>query len=717
MHVVIAGAGIGGLTAALCCLREGMQITLLEQAKELKEVGAGVQISSNGARVLRELGLSDPANRMAVKPISFRVLSFYTDEVISDMPLGPEAAERYGGTFYQFHRADLLDLLKHKLPGANLRLESKVVDVAQTDRDVTAVLSNGDRISGDVLVGADGIHSAVRSCVVGDGPTTFSGKLVWRALIPADRVRDLAFKERFYGWAGRDRMVWAYWVRPGEMFNFGGVVPSTEVLRETWSQTGELGELRRSFAGANKRLATLIERIDEAFITGLYDRDPLPKWTRGRATLLGDAAHAMLPYLAQGATQSVEDGYVLAKCLARKGRSDIPGALGLYEMKRRPRTTKVQTTARSTHIFWTEGDPVQIEARNGRMKGLSQIDPLATTVWKWLYGYDPVKEAGSDAIAPDKRGIRSVHSGGTDEQKRAWDMWHDLFTTEDEAAGIRGLRRGYDRFFGQFQPTAETRVEQVAVGKATALWVDAEAANKQRVVLHLHGGGFAFGSAKCSVEYCERLSKAVEGRCLALEYRLAPEAPFPAALDDAEEAYRWLLSRGYAPDQIVLSGESAGGGLAISTAVAIRDAGLPGPAGIVVLSPLVDCSLSSPSIDRGQGKDPIIDRDLLTYMVCSYFQSHSPKDPRVSPVNANLAGLPPLLIQASRDEVLVDDATRLAERARQAGVSVQLSLYQERLHAFSLFPFLPNAQRALEEIRAFANGIVMGKGREGTPGA
>lgn len=717
MHVIIAGAGIGGLTAALCCLREGMQVTLLEQATELKEIGAGVQISSNGARVLNELGLLKRADQIAVKPATFRVLSFDTDEVISDMPLGPEAANRYGGTFYQFHRADLLDLLKDKISSATLRLGSKVVDVVQTDRDVTAILSNGDRATGDVLVGADGIHSAVRSRIVGDGPTTFSGKLVWRALLPADRVQDLAFKERFYGWAGLDRMVWAYWVRPGEVFNFGGVVPSTEVLRETWSQTGELDELRSSFAGANKRLAALIERIDEAFITGLYDRDPLPKWTMGRATLLGDAAHAMLPYLAQGATQAVEDGYMLAKCLARRGRVDVPGGLALYEMKRRPRTTKVQTTARSTHIFWTEGDPVQVKARNGRMKGLSQIDPLATTIWKWLYGYNPIKEAESDEIAPDKRGVRSVYPEDTDEQKRAWGMWHDLFTAEEEAAGIRGLRRGYDRFFGQFKPASGTQVEEVAIGKATALWVDAEEANKQRVVLHLHGGGFAFGSAKCSVEYCERLSKAIDGRCLALEYRLAPENPFPAALDDAVEAYRWLLARGYAADRVFLSGESAGGGLAVSTAVAIRDAELPRPAGVLVLSPLVDCALTSPSIDFCEGKDPIIDRDILTYMATGYFQSCSANDPRISPVYADLTGLSPILIQASRKEVLVDDALRLAKRAREAGVSVQLSIYDERLHIFSLYPFLPNAEQALKEIRNFANSNVNGDVRERMPQA
>lgn len=700
MHVIIAGAGIGGLTTALCCLNEGLKVTLLEQAAELKEIGAGVQISSNGSVVLRELGLLDLADRVAVKPVSFRVLSFETDEIISDMPLGVEAESRYGGPFYQFHRADLLDALKSKLPSDVLKLESKVVDVAQTDRGVTAILANGEKISGDVLVGADGIHSIIRSKIVGDGPTSFSGKLVWRALIPAERIGDLNFKERFYGWAGLDRMVWAYWVRPGEMFNFGGVVPSAEVKREAWSQTGDLGELRASFVGANARLAALIERIDEAFITGLYDRDPLPRWTAGRATLIGDAAHAMLPYLAQGATQSVEDGYVLAKCLAAQP-SDVAGALAMFELKRRPRTTKVQTVARSTHIFWTEGDPVQVQARNGRMAGLAQIDPLATTVWKWLYGYSPIKAALTKEIAPDKRGVRSVHPGDTAPQQRAWDMWHDLFTMEEEAGGVRGLRRGYDRFFGQFQPAADTSVSEVAIGEATGLWVDGAGARKQKVVLHLHGGGFAFGSARCSVEYCERLSTAIDGRCLALEYRLAPEHPFPAALDDAVFAYRWLLDKGYAADSIYLSGESAGGGLAISAAVAIRDAGLPQPAGVMVLSPFVDLSLQSPSIDRLEGADPIIDRDILTYMSTGYFQKESAKDPRISPVFADLTGLPPLLIQASRDEVLIDDARRLADRAEASKVEVIFSVYDERLHIFSLYPFLPNSDVALREVADF----------------
>lgn len=701
MRVIIVGAGIGGLTTALSCLRLGMQVTLLEQAKELREIGAGVQISSNGAVVLRELGLAEEAERVAVKPITFRVLSFETGDVISDMPLGKEAEERYGAPFYQFHRADLLGILRSNLPADVLRLDSRVEDFTQDENGVTVVLANGQKISGDVLIGADGIHSVVRPRLVGDGPTTFSGKLVWRALISADRLTDLDFKERFYGWAGLDRMVWAYWVRPGEIFNFGGVVPSNEVRREGWSQTGELDELRASFAGANPRLASLIDRIDEAFITGLYDRDPLPTWTSGRATLLGDAAHAMLPYLAQGATQSIEDGFVLAACLGRHGARDIPKALAAFELKRRPRTTKVQTVARATHIFWTEGDTVQVKARNGRMRGLAQIDPLATTIWKWLYAYNPVEAAKTDAVTPDKRGVRSVYPEDGEEQKLAWNMWHDLFTAEEEAGGISGLRRGYDRFFSQFGVSQTTAIEQIKIGNASALWVKPDVDATSKVVLHLHGGGFAFGSAKCSTEYCERLAKAVNGQCLALEYRLAPENPYPAAVEDAVEAYQWLLNEGYRASNIFLSGESAGAGLAVATAIALRNEGIPQPAGILLLSPFVDCSLSSPSIDA-TAKDPIIDRDILTYMATSYFQSHSPTDPLISPVYADLGGLAPLLIQAGKKEVLVDDAIRLAERAKSADVDVVLSLYQERLHIFSLYPFLPSAKAALTEITDFA---------------
>ena len=699
MHAIVVGAGIGGLATALACNKAGIAVTLLEQAAALKEVGAGVQISSNGTVVLRELGLLDAIDKIGVKPVSFRVTSFESGEVITDFPLGPEAAARYGETFYQLHRADLLDVFVAALPPGILRLGARVTEIAEDARGVTAVLASGEEVRGDFLVGADGIHSAVRRSLGITDDKKFSGKMVWRALVPVERIAQYDFKPRFYGYAGRDRMVWAYWVRPRMLFNFGGVVPSTEVRGESWSVTGDLGDLRASFADANPRLKGLIEAVEEAFLTGLYDRDPLERWTFGRVTLLGDAAHAMLPYLAQGACQAIEDAFVLVECLKRHGQGAIKEALADYEIRRRPRTTKVQATARATSIFWLENDPVQIGARNGRMRGLAQIDPLATTVWKWLYSYDAVASGRAATVAPDKRGLRRRFAEDSPEQQRAWDMWHDLFTTDEEAGGLRGLRKGYDRFFKQFAPSAGTQSTPVSIGQASGLWVDPPGMGGDRIVLHLHGGGYCFGSAACSVEYAERLARAANGRCLALEYRLAPEHPFPAALEDAMTAYRWLLER-HAPDDIVFSGESAGAGLAIAAAMALRDAGDPLPAGIVVLSPFVDCALKGETIHRRNGEDPIVEIDTLAYMVSSYFQEHSPTDPLVSPIYGDFRGLPPLHIQAARQEVLVDEAIRLAERAKEDGVDVKLELYDERLHIFSLFPILPNAARAVESLAA-----------------
>ena len=702
MHAIVVGSGIGGLAAALCCIREGIEVTLLEQASALREIGAGVQISSNGSIVLQHLGLIDKIEQVAVKPVSFRILSLDTGELISDMPLGPEAAARYGQTFYQVHRADLLDILASVLPEGVLRLSARVEDFTQDESGVTVTLKSGDVIRGDVLIGADGIHSVVRQKLAGERDTAFSGKLSWRALVPADRIADCDFKHRFYGWSGADRMVFAYWVRPGKLFNFGGVVPSTEARRESWDQVGDVRELKSSFGGATSRLAKLVDAIEHASITGLYYKDPLKTWTEGRVTLLGDSAHAMLPYLAQGACQSLEDALVIAKCLARHGDTRIPEALAQYELKRRPRTTKVQSIARATSIFWLEPDPVQIEARNGRMRALSKLDPLATTVWGWLYRYDPLRDAVSDFIIPDKRGKKIEYPDASPEQSRAWDMWHNLFSAEDEARGVNGLRAGYDRFFEQFKPAPDTAIEQVVAGSVPGIVVKPNGMRSDRMILHFHGGGFAFGSAKCTVEYCERLAKAIDGHCLALEYRLAPENPYPAALEDALAAYRWLVENGYSPSKILLSGESAGGGLAVATALALRDSGDPMPAGIIVASPFCDCTLQSPSIDRLAGHDPIIDRDILTYMSTNYFQKHDPAEPLVSPIFGSFKDLPPILIQAARDEVLIDDARRLADTARAGGVDVTLDVYDERMHIFQTFPFLPNAAMALDKIGEFA---------------
>lgn len=700
MHIIITGAGIGGISTALACLKAGFEVTLLEQAKALKEVGAGVQISSNGSAALRELGLIDAVDAIAVKSQSFHMLRFETGELIADFPLGESAKARYGETFYQIHRADLLEILAGALPDGVLRTSARVEDIRQDTTGVTAVLAGGEEVRGDLLVGADGIHSAVRKSLGISEEPTFSGRLAWRALVPAERIAECNFEERFYGNSGQNRMIWAYWVRPKKLFNFGGIVPAADSRRESWTDTGDLEAMRESFRGANPRLQILIDAIDEAFITGLYDRESLDRWSFGRVTLLGDAAHAMLPFLAQGACQSLEDSIVLAECLKRHGAGAIEEALRDYEIRRRPRTTKVQAAARAASIFWLEQDPEQVRARDGRLRGLFQIDPLTSTMWNWLYSYNPVEQGKAAEIVPDKRGIRRQYEEDSPEQKRAWNMWHDLFSNADEAGGLIGLRRGYDRFFGQWQPADDTSVTEVPVGEARGLWVEPAGVDRKRAILHFHGGGFCFGSAKCSVEYADRLARAADAKCLALEYRLAPEHPFPAALDDAVAAYEMLLEH-HRPEDILLSGESAGVSLAVATAMKLRDAGVALPAGIIGLSPFVDCTLTNESIDRRDGEDPIVERDALAYMVSGYFQEHSPADPLVSPVYGDFEGLPPLLIQAGEKEVLVEEATRLAECARAAGVPVSLELYDERLHIFPMFPFLPNAEAALASVSQF----------------
>jgi salicylate hydroxylase len=221
-------------------------------------------------------------------------------------------------------------------------------------------------------------------------------------------------------------------------------------------------------------------------------------------------------------------------------------------------------------------------------------------------------------------------------------------------------------------------------------------------VLHFHGGGYMIGSARASLDYAGRLVEAVQAPCLTLDYRLAPEHPFPAALDDALAAYRHLLARGHSGGDILLSGESSGGGLALALVAALRDAGEALPAGVIAMSPFTDLSLSGASIDAQAGRDPSATRAGLTSMAGAYVQRAEPTDPRISPLFADLRGFPPLLLQAAQNEGLRDDTTRFAERASAAGVDVTMRLYDDSVHVFALYGFLPESVQALEEVAAFA---------------
>ena len=232
--------------------------------------------------------------------------------------------------------------------------------------------------------------------------------------------------------------------------------------------------------------------------------------------------------------------------------------------------------------------------------------------------------------------------------------------------------------------------------------VEADGAVRGNVVLHFHGGGYLIGSAKGSLEYASRLAAAVGGACYTVDYRLAPEHPYPAAIDDAVSAYRALLARGIPASSILLSGESAGGGLAVALALVLRTAGNPLPAGILAVAPFTDLTLSGPSVRAFNGDDPAANRDLLTFMGASYFQGHEPTDPLVSPLFGDLTGLPPLFVTATQGEVLLNDATRLAERAEKAGVDVTLRLVEDSVHVYTIFPFLPETRATMDEVANWA---------------
>jgi len=447
----------------------------------------------------------------------------------------------------------------------------------------------------------------------------------------------------------------------------------------------------------------MLEQCRSVFITGMYYRDPIDSWTSGRVTLLGDAAHPMVPFLAAGAGLSIEDAWTFARVLARK-QDDVPGALLEYERRRLPRTTRIQAGARAAVKLMHETDGGRIRDRNGRWKGMARIDPLAETSWGLAWDYNVVKAVeGPPGEVLNVTGLREGKRLVRPIAQRAFDLWKHAFKPEDVARGHDGLREAYERFLTTNFPLPDnvSAVED-ELGDVKAFRVAAPDAAPGNVVLHFHGGGYLIGSAKGSLEYASRLAAAVGGCCYTIDYRLAPEHPYPAAIDDAICAYRALLARGIPASSILLSGESAGGGLAVALAIALRTAGDPLPTGILVVAPFIDLTLSGPSVRAFNGNDPAANRDLLTFMAASYFQGHEPTDPLVSPLFGDLSGLPPLFVTATQGEVLLDDTTRLAERAEKAGVDVTLRLVDDSVHVYTIFPFLPETVSTMDEVAAWA---------------
>lgn len=718
MNVIIVGAGIGGLTAALALIRKGIRVTVLEQAPALREIGAGIQIASNGVFVLRALGLEQEIAKHGVMPLSYDMRELETGRMLYYVPLGEDGNRRYGAPMYNVHRADLIKILSEALPRGVLRCGMRCVAIGQDKESSWVELQSGERLHGDVVIGADGIHSVVRKALWGEEPTQFSNILMWRGLIPADRVASIGLEERGNYWFGPGRTLITYWVRPKNLYSVLASVPADEVRRESWSESGDIDELLRSFHGAEPRAMAMLECLESSFITGMYYRDPIGAWTHGRVSLLGDAAHPMVPFLAQGACQAIEDAWALAHSLAEGGRSGVKESLLDYENRRRPRTTRVQAGARAMVKLVHEADPDRISARNGRWRGMMRVDPLAETTWSFVWDHDitrTVLEPSGNVLG--LAGAREGKRMARPDSQRAYDLWRTAFTQEEVARGHDGLRAGYDRFLLQnFPPAPNVSVTPIELGGVNALRVrGADKDEPSMTVLHFHGGGYVIGSAKASVEYASRLADAASGDCITVDYRLAPENPYPAALDDAVDAYRGLLASGVPGSRVVLSGESSGGGLALAVALALRGAGDEMPAGIIAVCPFTDLALTGKSVRRLSGEDPAANRDQLTNFAASYFQRHDPTDPLVSPLYGSLTGLPPIFVTATQGEVLLDDTLRLVEKAKASGLDIEFHQVEDSVHVFPLFNFLPEATATLSNIArwigSLANAAQVGEPR------
>ncbi len=387
IHVI--GAGIGGLSLALALEKVGLQCEVHEAASELGEVGAGVQIGPNASRVLAHLGLGEALDRVGVRPATGDLRRWEDGAILTSQPLGSEVEATFGHPYFHVHRHDLHSLLRDAVT-APIHLGRRCVGVEETADGVVAAFADGSSVTADVLVGADGVHSAVRTALHGEQPARFSGAAAWRGLIPAEDVADLDLPITSTATLGPGRHFVYYFVSGGRLLNWVGIAPTESWTTESWTAAGELDEALADFAGWNSTVTRLIEgmRGRPVYRWAMYDRDPLETWGEGRVTLLGDACHPMLPYMAQGAAQSIEDAAVLAGVLAHTAGADEPeAALRRYEDLRLERTANVQLAARRNEQLFHLPDGPEQQARDESFRQSSGGAHRNA----WLFDYDAVE--------------------------------------------------------------------------------------------------------------------------------------------------------------------------------------------------------------------------------------------------------------------------------------------------------------------------------------
>jgi salicylate hydroxylase len=384
--VIIAGAGLGGLAAAASLLKRGFKVRVYEQAPRLGEIGAGIQQSANSVKVLYDLGLRDELDRVGVKPKDYEFRRFDTGELMHKIPFAEAHEHNHGTPYYHLHRADFHRIMVGKVQSMDpdcIILNAKATRFSETDSAVTLHFADGSSASGDVLVGADGIKSAIRAQIAGETPATYTGYVAWRFTVPRERLPKDIMEITGAVWCGPKNHCVVYWLCSGSVLNFVGCPEHAEWEEESWTQRRPKEELKATYAGWHPKIQHIVDAADpnECYRWALNHRRPIYEWSTARATLLGDAAHPTLPFLAQGACMAIEDGAILARALEQE--AGIGKALQLYQRARAARTARVVTDSSEHGGLYHIVDPEEMR------KAFAQRN-IAKERAEWLYNYDPL---------------------------------------------------------------------------------------------------------------------------------------------------------------------------------------------------------------------------------------------------------------------------------------------------------------------------------------
>jgi salicylate hydroxylase len=384
--ILIAGAGLGGLAAASFLMKEGHDVEVYEQAPQLEEVGAGIQISANAMHALRSLGLEESITKVGVRPGAYVFRLHDTGEEIQRFALSEEHERLHGAPYTQMHRADFHNILADRARAFKsdvVRLNKRATGFTETADGVTLDFADGTSAKGDILIGADGLKSVARKQIVGEVPATYTGDAAWRIIVPVERLPADFLPQVMSVFMGPGGHVVCYYLRAGSLLNFVGIVETDEVSDESWTLKMPWEQLKADFAGWHPTIQTIIDNADKdkCYRWSLHNRPPIRDWSTKRVTLLGDSAHPTLPYLAQGAVMAIEDGAVLARALNME--SDIAAALQLYQRNRVDRTARIVLQSTDNRRLFHLNSEAEIRAEFAKRDEGKDRN-------KWLYSYNPL---------------------------------------------------------------------------------------------------------------------------------------------------------------------------------------------------------------------------------------------------------------------------------------------------------------------------------------